>query len=209
MKPLRDYLIQNFEKSTLAQIADEYKEKGYTIRKNVLIGPFRVDLAAIKDDEIVYIELKTHTESFEAKQRIKVMADYFKNVPKAKFRVVISRFPEIKKIDFYNIDSILYDYFILDFPSALDELSTHTSIEEVYGVDISEISIKSDSLYIICDGKVEVSLQYGSDLEQDAEEDSMCMSFPFKFKGVICHNGKEYKIKECEELEFDTDAFYE
>ena len=56
MKPLRDYLIQNFEKSTLAQIADEYKKKGYTIKKNVLIGPFRVDLAAIKDDEIVYIE---------------------------------------------------------------------------------------------------------------------------------------------------------
>lgn len=27
MKPLRDYLIQNFEKSTLAQIADEYKKK--------------------------------------------------------------------------------------------------------------------------------------------------------------------------------------
>ena len=31
MKPLKDYLIKNFEKSTLEQIADDYREKGYTI----------------------------------------------------------------------------------------------------------------------------------------------------------------------------------
>ena len=33
MKPLKDYLIKNFEKSTLEQIADDYREKGYTIKR--------------------------------------------------------------------------------------------------------------------------------------------------------------------------------
>ena len=76
MKPLNNYLIKSFERANLEQIADTYREKGYSIKTDARIGPYRVDLVAIKGDETIYIELKTHTERPEAKHRIKEMADY-------------------------------------------------------------------------------------------------------------------------------------
>ena len=208
MKPLRNYLIKNFEKSTLEQIADNYREKGYIIKTDISVGPYRVDLAAIKGDEKVYIELKTHSERPEAKRRIKAMADYFKTVPNAKFIVVVSRIPEFKKIVFKDIEPVLCEYFMLEFPSDLDALSTHTRINEVQGVNISEISIQNGNLHIICNGMVGVTLQYGSDSEQEPEDEPLYMSFPFKFEGTINYDGNNYNVDGCDEIEIDTDAYY-
>lgn len=209
MKPLNQYLLKNFERATLEQLADEYRKKGFTVKREVIIGPYRVDLVASKGDENVYVELKTHRESPDAKRRIKEMADFFKKIPNAKFIVVVSRIPEFKKIEFDDIEQILTDYFILNFPSVLDELSTHTMIDEVYDVSISEIIIQNGELDIECTGMVGVTLQYGSDSDQELGDEPMYMSFPFKFKGVIGYDGKNYNVEDSNELEIDTDAYYE
>lgn len=37
----------------------------------------------------------------------------------------------------------------------------------------------------------------------------MGRSFPFKFKGIISYDGKNYSVEDCDELAIDTDAFYE
>jgi hypothetical protein len=209
MKPLKDYLIKNFEKSALEQLADDYRDKGYTIKTDVSVGPFRVDLIATKGDETIYIEMKTHSENPDAKRRIKAMADYFKTIPNAKFIVAISRYPEPKKIEFDDIGSILTEYFTLEFPSDLDALSTHTMIDDVHGVSINEVRIQDGEFYIICNGMVGVTLQYGSDSDQERGEEPMYMSFPFKFKGTFSYENRKYFVSECDELEIDTDAYYE
>lgn len=209
MKPLRNYLIRNFERSTREQLADDYREKGYAIKMDAKIGDYRVDLVATKGDETIYIEIKTHSENPDAKRRIKAMADYFKTVPNAKFIVVVSRIPEFKKIEFDDIEPVLTDYFMQEFPSDLDELSTHTRIDEVHDVSISEISIEAGNLIIICTGMVGVTLQYGSDLDQEPGDEPIYMSFPFNFRGTICYDGKNYNVEHCDKLEIDTDAFYE
>lgn len=208
MKPLRDYLIKNFEKSTIEQLTDDYREKGYTVKTDVKVGQYRVDLAATKGGETIYIELKTHSENPEAKRRIKAMAEYFRTVPDAKFIVVVSRLPEEKKIEFDEIESILCEYFTLDFPSDLDALSTHTRIDDVHGVSISEIKILDGDLSVACKGMVGVTLQYGSDSEQEPGDEPMYMAFPFKFKGTINYD-RGYSVSDCDKLEIDTDAFYE
>ena len=66
MRPLKGYLIKNFEQSAIEQIADDYREKGYTIKTDVRVGPYRVDLVAERDNEKVYIEVKTHSEGIGA-----------------------------------------------------------------------------------------------------------------------------------------------
>ena len=208
MKPLRNYLIKNFELSTLEQIADDYREKGYTIKKDAQVGPYRVDLAATKGDETVYIEIKTHSENPEAKRRIKAMADYFKTLPNSKFFVVVSRIPEFKTIEFDDIEPVLTDFFMLNLPSDLDALSTHTLIDEVHDVSISQISIQDGEFFIVCTGMVGVTLQFGSNMDQEEGDEPIPMSFPFKFKGAIGYNGKHYWVEDCDELEVDTDAFY-
>lgn len=208
MKPLRNYLIRNFERSILEQLSDDYREKGYMVKTDVRVGPYRVDLAATKGERTIYIEIKIHSENSAAKLRIKAMADYFKSVPNAKFMVVVARIPEFKKIEFDDIELVLTEYFTLEFPSDLDALSSHTKIDEVYDVSINEIMIDGGDLHITCSGMVGVTLQYGSDLDQEEGDEPMEMSFPFKFKGTISYDGKNYSVEDCDELEIDTDAFY-
>ena len=208
MKPLTDYLRKSFEKATIEQIADDYRAKGYSVKTDANVGPYRVDIVASKDEERIIIEVKTGRENSEAIRRIKEMTDYFKSIPYAKFLVVVSRFPEPKSIVFDEIEAVLYDYFILDFPSDLDALSTHTRVDDVYSVSIKEVVIQGGDLVINCSGMIGVTLQYGSDTEQEPEEAPMKMSFPFKFKGTIRYNGDGYEVTECDDLKIDTDAFY-
>ena len=208
MKPLKDYLRQNYEKSFIEQIVDDYRSRGYSVKTDVKVGDYRVDIAATKGDDIIYIEVKTHSETPDAKRRIKAMADYFKTIQNAKFLVMISRYPEPKMIMFDDIESVLCEYFTLEFPADLDALSTHTRVEDVHGVIITEVNIQKGDFVITCNGMVGVTLQYGSDSEQEPGDESMYMDFPFKFKGTIVYDGG-YSVTVCEKLEIDTDAFYE
>lgn len=208
MKPLIDYMRQYYERSFIEQIVDDYRDKGYTVKTDVKVGNYRVDIAAAKDNEVIYIEVKTHSENPDAKRRIKAMSDYFKTIPNAKFLVMISRYPEPKKIVFDEIDPILCEYFILEYPSDLDALSTHTRVEDVHGVTISEVNIQNGDFEIKCNGMVGVTLQYGSDSEQEPGDVPIYMSFPFKFKGTVSY-ADGYSVTGCDELEIDTDAFYE
>lgn len=209
MKPLNNYLIKSFERANLEQIADTYREKGYSIKTDARIGPYRVDIVAIKGDETIYIELKTHTERPEAKHRIKEMADYFKTIPNAKFIVAISRIPEFKTIVFDGIEGVLYNFLTTELPSDLDALSTHTMIDSVSDINISLINIKDGLLYIICNGILGTILQYGANSEQEDNEETIYMSFPFKFKGSIGFEDGHYYVQECNKLTIDTDAYYE
>ena len=75
-------------------------------------------------------------------------------------------------------------------------------------ININAISIQQGNFYITCNGMVDVSLQYGSDSEQEIGDKPMRISFPFKFKGTIRYDGKDYSVKDYNELKIDTDAYY-
>lgn len=207
MKPLKDYLRQNYEKAFIEQVVNDYRDKGYAVKTEVKVGNYRVDIAATKDDETIYVEVKTRSEGPDAKRRIKEMANYFKTIPNAKFLVMISRYQEPPKIEFDEIDAILYEYFTHELPSDLDALSTHTRVENVHSVTISEVKIQNGELLIYCTGMVSVTLQFGSDFDQEPGDEPMNMDFPFKFKGTIDYN-ESYSVSGCDDLEIDTDAFY-
>jgi len=208
MKPLKDYLQATYEKAAIDQIADDYASKGYSICKQYIAGPYKVDIAAFKENETIYIEVKSRKESSTAKRRIKEMTEYFKTIPNVKFIVAISRYPEPKKIEFDEIETILYDYFICEFPSELDALSTHTRVDSIHDVRINSVEIKRGEVKLSCNGSVSVSLQYGSDSEQEDEE-PFIMSFPFEFGGTLKYEDNSYHVVECDSLEVDTGAFYQ
>ena len=208
MKPLKDFLQANYEKAAIDQIADDYKSKGYVVKKEANVGPYRVDLAVIKGDETTYIEVKSRKESPEAKRRIKEMTEFFKTLPNVQFIVAISRYPEPKQIEFDELESVLFDYFTVEFPSELDALSTHTRMDDVHDVTINSIEVGGGEIKLSCNGSVSVSLQYGSDSEQEDDE-PFVMSFPFEFEGTLKYEGNCYSVIDCDTLEVDTDAFYQ
>ena len=206
MKPLKDFLQVAYEKAVIDQIAEDYASRGYSIKKHVPVGPYRVDLAAIKGDETIYIEVKSRKETSSAKQRIKELTDFLKTIPNAKFIVAISRYPEPKIIEFDELAGLLFGYFNIDFPSELDGLSTHTRIDDVHDVTINSIEIRDGIIKVSCNGSVSVTLQYGSDSEQEDDE-PFVMSFPFEFKGTLKYEDKSFHIIDCDTLEIDIDVF--
>lgn len=56
--PTRDnYLARYYERATVDQLIDEYKQKGYNVQRDVRIDKYRVDILAEKNGYSIYIEV--------------------------------------------------------------------------------------------------------------------------------------------------------
>ena len=116
------------------------------------------------------------------------------------------RYPDEDTIVIDNIEELLYDYLASKgIPSDLDELSTHTTIEDVERVSVNTIEISSDCIHIQCEGRVGVQLDYDNQ-ESDA---LFYMSFPFTMKGKLEYNDGKLEMVNMEVFETDTSEFYE
>lgn len=85
----------------------------------------------------------------------------------------------------------------------MDEVSPHTSIEEVYIEHIHNISI-DDVIHLDGDATICVNLHYGSERDDD-DEDESSMSFPMDFSVEI--NWEE--TIESINYTLNTESFYE
>ncbi|MFC1478058.1 hypothetical protein ACFL57_01205 [Candidatus Margulisiibacteriota bacterium] len=193
------------------QIAEEYKQQGYRVSREVRIGKYCADLIAIKGKETIVVEIKTGKMSPKKRKAIAGLSDYVQRQGGYKFLLAVATPPREKYIDILGINLLFGAFMIDNFPDELDQLSTHTRIEEVSDIDIDEIVIDDGLLKIKGDGVVSVSLQYGSDSDQD--RDMGCTSqdsFPFSFKATLRFDGAgELIIDEVASIEVDNSSFYE
>lgn len=205
---IRDnYLAKYYEKATIDQLADEYKQKGYNVQRDVKVDKFRVDLMAEKDGHFVYIEVVRKIMDREARRRVESMEVYFRNLPNSRLIIVPLRYSDDKQIEFNGLNEILFEYFMDDFPDELDELSTHTKLQVVDSVVIDSIKVYGCDIILKCSGQVGVELQYGSDLEQE-ESQLSSMSYPFIFGGTVTWKDDKYVVTEVDYLRIDTGEYY-
>lgn len=202
-----NYLARYYEKATIDQLYDEYKQKGYNVQRDARLDKYRVDLKAEKDGHNVYIEVVRDKMDSDARRRIDAFESLVRQLPNSRLIVVPIRYSDEKKIEFNNIGTILFDYFEEDFPSELDELSTHTRLDSIDVVAIDSIKVYGQDIVIKCNGQVNVQLQYGSDSEQEGKT-PMVMSFPFEFEGTVTWEGNDYFVNEVDNLKINTDEFY-
>jgi hypothetical protein len=96
-------------------------------------------------------------------------------------------------------------------PSELDELSTHTRPDEVFDIDIDEINISGENIFVKGDGVVSVELQFGSDGDQDKGDGLKSYdNFPFDFEIKLAYNSKkELEIIEVDKFNVDTSSYYD
>lgn len=206
--PTRDnYLAHYYEKATIDQLVEEYKQKGYNVQREARIDKYRVDLLAEKDGQNVYVEVVRKRVDGEARRRIEALEELIRKQPNSRLIVVKERYSDEKQIEFNNLNEILYNYFISDFPDELDELSTHSRLESVDSVVIDSIKVYGQDIIVKCSGQISVELQYGSDSEQEGGA-LPTMSFPFEFEGTISWVNDEYCVTEVDGLKINTDEFY-
>lgn len=115
------------------------------------------------------------------------------------------------------LSEAISDYFINEFPSEIDELSTHSGIESIEVENISKIELFEDgTIHASGNGNIECTLQRGSDA--DVRKDIGAVwedSFPFEFTVVLDseydtekpHNDR-FSISEIQ-YSIDTSGYYE
>ena len=202
-----NYLAHYYEKATIDQLVEEYRLKGYNVTREVRLDKYRVDILAEKDNSLTYIEVEGKKMDGSARKRLSEIENLVNSIPNARFIVVPARYSEEKSIVFNGLDGILYEYMVEEFPDELDELSTHTRIDEVDSVILDSVSIYGQDIVIKCSGQVSVNLQFGSDSEQEGTQ-PMSMSFPFEFEGTVSWVEDNYRVVEVDVLRIDTGDYY-
>lgn len=204
-----NYLAQYYEKATIDQLVDEYKQLGYSVQREVRLDKYRIDMVAERDGYSLFFEVKRSKMDVEARRRLEKLEELIRVKPNSRLILVPVRYSEEKQISFDNIEEIIYNHFIEEIPDDLDELSSHTSIDSVDYVTINTIKIYGLDIVVKCSGQVSVELQYGNDSEQESQDNTR-MSFPFEFEGAVSWNAEKnvYFISEIDGLRINTDDYY-
>lgn len=207
MKIDKKYLRKYYHSAAVDQLCNQYKKRGYEVTVEERIGNYRVDMVARKGDSMLFFEVKTGDVRSETKARIKEMGKYLKEeYPNSRFLLVAFRYPDEDTIIIDNIENILYNFLVgYGIPSDLDELSTHTVIEDIEDVLIYKVEITKDAISFECEGRIGVQLNYDND-DSDA---SFNMSFPFTLRGVLEYHNGDLVMVGLDVFEADTSEFYE
>lgn len=211
MEIRKKYLGKYLHDIAIEQIAEDYIQKGYTVSKEEKLGKFEADLIARKDNEQIVVEIKAGKMTPDKKRQIAGIADYVRNLGGYKFLVVVATPPKEKKLEIDDIDTLINNYIHSDLPSELDALSTHTTPDEVYDIDIDEIKISGESILVKGDGVISVELQFGSDGDQDKGDGFKNYDkFPFEFEIILEYNlMRQLEITEIHKLYIDTSSYYD
>lgn len=207
MRNRDNFLARYYEKATIDQLTAEYKKKGYSVRREMKFGNYRIDLVAEKDGQKLLFEVTRGRQDLTSRKRIEGIEESIRNLPNTRLVIIPTRYEDEKVIVFNGLETIILNYFMEELPDELDELSTHTRIEGVDSVVVDEIKIYGQDIIIKCSGQVTVSLQYGSDSEQEGHN-AHTMSFPFEIDGTVSWRDDGYEVSEVDCLRIDTGDFY-
>ena len=87
------------------------------------------------------------------------------------------------------MDQIIFENLLNNFPTELDTLSTHTSLESVNNVDIESINVQSAGITLSGSASLDLDLQFGSNydiIEGGGLQDSTTIDFYFRIR--ICND---------------------
>lgn len=185
-------IIKGIEYTAVQKIANGLKKEGFEVKNNFMLSgkdSIRFDLYAEKGEDKRIYEFKIGKNKIQTKQ-----FEFLQNAAKslnAKLYIVYLEVPHSKEIEFDGLEYIIYEDLISDIPSELDELSTHTFIDSVDNISIELISISEKTANLKGSATVNLSLQFGSNLDiknNDGIEDSLSLDFFFKISIDILSN---------------------
>jgi hypothetical protein len=182
MQIKKKYLQRYLHDIAVEQIAEEYQEKGYVVSRKQPLGGYEADIVAKKDNENIVIEVKSGKMSPARKEAIIQIGNYIKDRDNYKFLVVIATPPKDKKLEVEEIESLLSGYLSENPPQELIELSSNTTITRISDVDIDEITVSEDHIFVTGDGVVDVDLNWGSTSDKQKDNGfALSENFPFSF----------------------------
>jgi hypothetical protein len=193
-------------RAAIEETATKYAAQGYQVTKDAPIGNMRADLVARKGNELIVVEFKLGDWSTERSNDVRRIRNEVVHQLGGKFNLVVVSPPKERNIEIEGIENILYGIFINDL-GELDELSTHTQIEEVSDVTISSVDVEQNRIRVEGAGVVSVELNWGSNSDRARDEGfTVSDNFPFDFAIVLDNN---LNLLEVESINVDTSSYEE
>lgn len=192
--------------AAIEEAVTKYTSEGYEVAREAPIGNMRADLIARKANELIVVEFKMGNWSAQRTDEARQIRNEVVHRLGGKFNLVVVTPPKEKDIEIEGIEGVLYNIFLENL-GELDELSTHTYVEEVSDVTIASINIEQNHTQVQGEGIVSVELNWGSNSDRANDEGVTSYdSFPFDFSVVL---DKDLKPIEIEYLKVDTSGYYE
>lgn len=194
-------IINGIEYTAIQKITNGLVNEGFLVKNEYLSSAdngMLFDLYAEKGEEKRIYELKIGKNRIQKKQ-FETLQKEAKRLG-AKLYIVYLEVPRSKEIEFEDLDQIIYEDLLSNFPSEIDSLSTHSTIEEVVDIEIDSINISNRIAKLAGSGRINIHLQFGSksDLRNgNAVEDVSSADFFFKLSVDMSFNKivrRYYKI---------------
>jgi Holliday junction resolvase len=195
--------LRYLESAKQAEVAEQLRAEGFTVETYKQLGDVQFDLIARKGPKAIAYEFKSGQTARTNREQLNRLQRAAKDAG-LEFRIVVVTPPPRVRVEVEQLTEELQDYMINHaFLDELDSLSTHTRIDEVSDLEISDIHIGNGEIRVAGSGSVGVELQYGGDSDGVPSSGD---AFPFRFRAVLTPEGQ---LKSVEELSVDTSSFYE
>ncbi|MBD5456782.1 MAG: hypothetical protein HDR23_10040 [Lachnospiraceae bacterium] len=186
------YLEAAYREASINQKKEELEKDGYQVLADPFFGLYAERAGARRVYEFKYRNGDRRNSDMEKfLQKAKEI--------EAEPIVVYMLRPNRDSIEFDELGELIMGYFMDNFPSDLDELSSHTRPIEVYIETITDIHLTERWIEVKGEASVTVSLQYGSDREQEDDDEEELLGLPMTFDAIVNWS------REIEELEYEFD----
>ena len=202
MKIRQEFANKHWRSAAIEEVEDRYKNEGYIVEREKEIGSYKADLVAKRENELIAFEFKSAPWDKKKSSRVKQLRRYVVHQLGGKFNLVWASPPKEKHIEIKDFELKLHSALHNDFPDELDSLSSHTHIEDIYDIFISDIVIRDGKTKVKGSGIIEAELNCGAD---DSEE-TFTDSYPFEFEVIL---NEKHEITDIVDLKIDTSSFYE
>jgi transcriptional regulator with XRE-family HTH domain len=200
-------LARYLEEARIEELRREWEAKGYRAAPRDVADDLRADLVVERAGERVIIEVKTAETLASARPDISRLARLAASEPNTTFRLVVTNPPLRKSVEIEGLADRLSTYLRYHLPVVLEELSPHTSVESVYGVEIVDAEVRPTETRARGNAVVEVRLQHlDGGIGREGGEVAYEV-FPLKFDVTL--NTADLSIAEVTSLEIDTSSFRE
>ena len=208
MKIREEFAYKHWRSAAIEEVEDKYKSKGYIVEREKEIGSHNADLIAKRENELIVFEFKSAPWDAKRSSQVKQLRSYVVHQLGGKFNLVWAIPPKEKHIEIKDFDLKLHGALHNDIPDELDSFSSHTHIEGIYDIFISDIVIRDGKTKVKGSGIIEAELNYGAEsyCANDDSEEAFSDSYPFEFEVIL--NGK-HEITDIVDLKIDTSSFYE
>ena len=196
-----DYL-RYLESAKQAELASQLREEGFTVELNKKVDNLSFDLVAKQGERAIAYEFR----SVGGRRIDKAVQRSLQELAKRtgmEFRVVIVNPPPRVKVEIDSLQRELLSYALDNHIDKLDTLSTHTSIERIDDLEISEVRVSEAGTKVKGTGTVSVTLQYGSGSDDGPR---MTDAYPLFFEAML---GPDQKLALVSRFEVDASSFTE